>query len=174
MSIFHYLIILLSFAFARPSQTTEKLGPVQVGSTFPSFGGWTIDEQFWSSRSLFKEQNNKKHIVSYFASTCQPCAIYLPIMSTLAQEKNLNLVLIAVETDPNNVKRFIKKYKLKGTTVMDKFTKIAERHGVSQNGKNISIPKTFLLDSDGVVRVIYTEEGDDFRSHLLNEISKLK
>lgn len=164
--------IFSSNAQATPTQTTTKLGPVEVGKKMPSFGGWTVQNNMWSSREIFKETPPPKAVlVSYFATWCEPCKKGLPILWETSLETQTELILVAVDSDTQKVSNYLESLKINPVTVMDKFNKIAARHGVIPDGEKISLPKTFLLDQQQVVRVIYTLEGNDFKTRLVSDIT---
>ena len=68
------------------------------------------------------------------------------------------------------VQRMAKELGLESTIMIDKFQSIGKRHGVVIEGEDVVLPRTFVLAPDGTVKVIFTEEGDDFESALLNAI----
>jgi len=161
---FLLFFIALSVASAGPSITAEYLGPVRVHKEFPSFGGYDLDGNYLSYKDVLGE--HKIIIVSYFATWCAPCKRTLPIIEKAVQSnEHVTGVYIAVEDDPDAVRQFAKELNLQTPIILDKFQKIANRHGVAE-GKQVTLPRTFILDEKGIVRVIFIEEGDDFSKRL--------
>ena len=80
----------------------------------------------------------------------------------IQQHDNVKGTYIALEKESKKVKKFAKDLGLKTPIVMDKFESIAKRHGIIQEGKAPSIPKTFLIDKEGNVLQIIVLEGEDF------------
>ena len=159
---------------ATPTITMERIGDVAVGKPMPSFGGWTIDNTLFSSKRIFSKKTPPKAVlVSYFASWCAPCKKGLPVLHAVAEDSQIELILVALESDERKVKSFLKELQIDPLTIMDKHRKIAERHGVVQGGKTASIPKTFLVDSNLIVRKIYKIEGDDFKQVLVADINAI-
>ena len=172
--LFCLLMAIPTSSLATPTQTTMKLGPVEVGKKMPSFGGWTVQNNMWSSREIFREKPPPNAVVvSYFATWCEPCKKGLPILWETTQETKTELILVAVESDTAKVEKYLEGLAIPAVTVMDKFNKIAMRHGVIPDGENISLPKTFLLDQSQIVRFIYTVEGDDFKEKISKDITSV-
>jgi len=160
---------MLFLAAAEPTQTVEKLGPVEVGATFPIFGGYTAAGNYYSFRRNIGKQDLM--VVSYFATWCKPCKKHLPVMEAFINaHPNVNGVYIALEKKATPVQRFAEQLKLKTPIVMDKFETIAKRHGVIIEGQNPSIPKTFLINKEGHVQSIIVLEGEDFETILRNAL----
>ena len=155
------LLSLLLFVFAEPSQKVQKLGPVEVGKSFPSFGGYTSTNTYVS----FKKSIGLSDwvVVSYFATWCEPCIKSLPVLDTFIQKnQNVRGFYIALETKSSKVQQFANRHQVKTPIVLDKFKILAKRHGVIRQDGTVSLPKTFLIDSHGVVVDIIVSEGDDF------------
>lgn len=170
MSSVLFYLGLLSFSFASPSQTSDKLGPVEVSKEFPTFGAYTLEGNYLSFKSLQKE--NKVIVISYFATWCKPCRVGLPIIEKMVQnDANTIAVYIDLGEDPSAVKRMTKELGLESITMVDKFQSIGKRHGVVIEGEDVVLPRTFVLAPDGTVKVIFTEEGDDFEVALQNAIT---
>lgn len=173
MSSILFYLGLLSFSFASPSQpskTIDKLGPVEVSKEFPTFGTYDLSGNYISFKSLQKQ--NKVMVVSYFATWCKPCRIGLPIIEKVAQnDPNTVAVYIDLGEEPATVKQMAKELGLNSTIMIDKFQSIGTRHGVVIEGEDVVLPRTFVLAPDGTVKVIFTEEGEDFEGALLNAIT---
>ena len=99
-------------------------------------------------------------------------------MESIVQEDEriLGVYINLGENNFSQVKDFATKLDLKSTIVMDKFSKIGERHGVVSQDQtsSASLPKTFVLDGQGKVHAIFVTEGDDFKQKLTDIVKKLK
>ena len=166
------LFVLLSLGLANPSQTTDTLGPVAVSEAFPSFGGYTLSGDYLSFKSLLGSKETI--IVSYFATWCAPCKKGLPIIEAAVQaDPNITAVYIALgEKETEKVEKFAKELNLNSPIMLDRFQKMGERHGVTGEGVDAALPRTFVLDGNGMVQTIFIEEGDDFEKQLSKAISK--
>ena len=150
--------------------TVSELGPVKVGAEFPTFGGHTLSNDYVSLRSLIGQ--DKTIIVSYFATWCQPCRVGLPKIEKFVQE-NDNVVAIYIalgEKSSAPVSKLVSELNLKSPILMDKFESIGVRHGVVVEGMETVLPRTFVIKSDGTVKTIFTVEGEDFSTQLLEQL----
>ncbi len=152
------------------SKTVEELGPVAVGKPFPTFGGHTLDGGYLSLKTL--ENHDKFVVVSYFATWCAPCRHGLPKIEAFAQD-NDNVVAVYValgERSPAPLQKFAKELGLNSQIVIDKFETIGARHGVTGQGQDTRLPRTFVLAPDGTVKSIFVIEGNDFDQALTDSI----
>lgn len=108
-------------------------------------------------------------MVSYFATWCAPCRIGLAEIERIASARNdVMVVYIGLgERQVAPVSKMVDDLHLKHPVVLDKFKVIGARHGVFVEGVEITLPKTFVLDSSGIVQAIFTVEGDDFATQLV-------
>ena len=167
------LSFLCSIAFANSSMTVNEFGPVKVGKALPTIAGWTLKENLWSSRRAFSNNKNIT-IISYFSTSCKPCIPGLKSLHKLNNDET-NVILVALEQSKASVEIFLKKHNVKADEViLDKYSKIAQRHGVASSSQKANIPKTFLMDKSGVVRVIYKTEGSDFETHIKQAMYNIK
>ncbi len=152
------------------SKTVDELGPVVVGQIFPTFGGHTLDGGYLSLKSL--ENHGKYVVVSYFATWCAPCREGLPKIEQFAT-KNDNVVAVYIalgERSPAPLQKFAKDLDLDSQIVIDKFETIGARHGVTGQGQDTRLPRTFVLAPDGTVKSIFVVEGNDFAEALETSI----
>ena len=152
------------------STTVLELGPVRVGEMFPTFGAYTLTNQYLSLTSLM--ENEKTIVVSYFATWCGPCRVALPkIEQFVTNNDNVEAVYIALgEKSSAPVKKMADELNLNSPIVIDKFESIGIRHGVVVEGKETTLPRTFILKPDGTVQTIVTVEGSDFVEFLTKQI----
>ena len=69
--------------------------------------------------------------------------------------KNDNVVAVYValgERSPAPLEKFVKELGLDSQVVIDKFETIGARHGVTGQGQDTRIPRTFVLAPDGTVK----------------------
>jgi thiol-disulfide isomerase/thioredoxin len=159
------------------TRTVDRLGPVSVGVQLPSFRGWTLNDESYGSRDLLSgEPAPKAAVVSYFATWCAPCRKGLPhIEEAVSSDPEVSGVLVSLDgpEEGQKIPPFLKELGIGTPTLWDKFRTIAQRHGVV-GGEAIAIPKTFVLDGNGVVRTIFAEEGEDFPVQLSAAIAEAK
>ena len=87
--------------------------------------------------------------------------------------KNDNVVAVYValgERSPAPLQKFAKDLGLDSQIVIDKFETIGARHGVTGQGQDTRLPRTFVLEPDGTVKSIFVVEGADFAQALNSSI----
>ena len=156
----------------------DRLGPVAVGEPFPTFRGWTLDDESYGSRDLLSgSPPPKAAVVSYFATWCAPCRKGLPhIAAAVSSDPEVAGVLISLDGpgDGQKIAPFLEGIGVATPTLWDKFRTIAQRHGLVSGGETIAIPKTFVLDGSGTVHAIFSEEGGDFPARLADALEAAK
>ena len=133
----------------------------------------------------FKDEDSQDISLSHFLGTpvllnlwatwCAPCRKGLPhIEQVVASDPEVSGVLISLDgpEDGHKIEPFLKGLGVGTPTLWDKFRTIAQRHGLG--GETIAIPKTFVLDGNGVVRAIFEEEGADFPARLEAAVTEAK
>ena len=152
----------------------QESGPVKPGAAAPSFGGWDLDERTVLTLASLRRPPAPL-LLTFGASWCTACAKGLPKLQAFADKHHdVRLVLIDVEPDAAKARAFATRYGLARSAVLDKFGAVAARYGLSMEAdgeRKTSLPRTFLLDSEGRVRAIYAEEGDDFEATIEGDLA---
>lgn len=155
-----------------PSTLVDTLGPVKKGEPMPTFAGWTLDGKMLSLNRVVqgeKDEAKAPVVVTFFATWCKPCEHGLPILDKVAREKGAKLVLVAYGQEADVVKPFLSEKGIARTCILDPYLKVSSRSGVDD-----ALPRTFVLDEKGVVRAIFTLEGDDFETALAAAVEGAK
>lgn len=145
-------------SIATPTtQTTEALGPVRVGETPPTFGGFAPDGHVVSRDKLLAEAKGPI-VISFFATWCGPCRAGLVRMQDAVKARtDVTTLLVSFGEDADVAAPFLEQLGVTLPLLPDPYTIVGERLGVDKR-----LPRTFVLSADGVVRTIFTSEGDDF------------
>jgi peroxiredoxin len=152
---------------AAPTRTVQQLGPVKVGAACPTFGGFTLENEPLSLAKLLKPGKGEPAtvvVISFFASYCKVCKERLPSIERVVERlrnKGARGVLIDYGEDAETASQFAQAQGLHLPVIADKFAKISERLGVDK-----TLPRTFVVDRQGVVTTIFDLEGDDFEKTL--------
>ncbi|MFO1444144.1 thiol-disulfide oxidoreductase ResA [Bacillus sp. Bva_UNVM-123] len=104
---------------------------------------------------------DKKIIVNFWASWCQPCRREMPAFEEAYsnnKDKNFNIIAVNVGDSDFVVNQFTKKYNLSFPILGDKDTSIQSSYKV------INLPTTFLINSNGIIEKVH--EGEVTREML--------
>ncbi len=157
-----------------PTKTVNSLGPLQVQTEFPTFGGFDLEGNYVSLQTLLA----KEHIIviSYFATWCEPCRIGMPIIEKVVSEQpKVSSIFIGLgERSSLPVELLLKELNIDGVVLLDKFKKMGERHGVVLNKGEVILPRTFIVSKTGILETIVTTEGSDFEEILRKEIVRIE
>ena len=121
---------------------------LEKGKLAPDFELKNIDGKAIKLSSL----RGKKVIVNLWATWCPPCRLEMPEMEKFYTEnKNEGIEILAVnltkaEKSRNDVPAFMKAYSITFPILMDENGDVARLYEVS------SIPASFIIDSQGVIR----------------------
>ena len=88
-------------------------------------------------------------IVSFWATTCDPCRDEIPIMSAMAKrhrEEGLRLVAVNVGDSAARINTFLAKWPVAGTVLHDR------NSTVSKQWDAVGLPANYLVDRGGSIR----------------------
>ena len=109
-------------------------------------------------------------ILDFWASWCTPCRVGLPIVTEVAQEfKDKGVVLYAVNTgeDEALAQAFVDSTGLNAVVAMDVRGEATEKYRATQ------IPRTIIIDKEGVIRAVHAGVGPGLRSDLRESLTSL-
>jgi peroxiredoxin len=136
--------ILLAALFVFSNSNVHQLvGKNAIGFTLPTIAGRKVS---------LNHLRGEVVIINFWATWCSPCQEELPEFEKLQQryrERGLKILTISVDSNPENVRTFIKKNDLKLTTLWDHKKRLAAAYNVE------AMPSTYLIDRYGVVRYVH-------------------
>jgi peroxiredoxin len=140
---------LLFAALAAPAAALEK-GDKAPDFSAPGVSGGTISLASYRGKVIY---------LDFWASWCGPCAQALPALDKLRQEFRANdfqVVAVNVDRQPKLAQAFLKKRPIGYPSAIDPKGSLPARFGVD------SMPTSFLIDRNGVVRHVQRgfREGD--------------
>jgi peroxiredoxin len=157
---------------SRSSQSSDAETAVKekdplIGQKAPDFQTQFLNEEDFK----LSDQKGKVVILDFWATWCGPCVRALPELqkATSSFNKN-NVALLAVNQGESKkvISKFLKKKQLKALSViMDETRKIGGDYKVK------GIPKTVIIDQQGVVRYVHVGFSSGMGERLKGEINKL-
>ncbi|EJL40598.1 hypothetical protein BAG01nite_17260 [Brevibacillus agri] len=134
---------------------TSEPGSVPIGLKKGNLAPDFELRQLGGGKVKLSDLRGKKVIVNLWATWCPPCRAEIPDMQRFYEANKANGVVIlgvnltTTETKPEDVEAFVQAYGMTFPVLLDD-----EKH-VSGAYKAISIPTSFLIDSNGVIREKY-------------------
>ena len=147
------MAILLVWSAGLPNKSdysrtfTENLGFVapEVGETAPPFIADTISNE----EIQLTELQGETVIINFWATWCVPCAIEMPELQTLYEEKGIRILAINI-AEPNQViSEWVEYYDLTFDILLDPQQDIYNQYRI------IGQPTTFVLAPDGIITHIF-------------------
>ena len=136
----------------------------KVGGPFPALDGFSLEGKL-------PDTKGKVVIVDFWASWCGPCVKSLPAFKELHEKyADKGLVIIAVSLDDTKeaMDSFLKKTPVPFAVMRDAEEKLQKRLDIS------GIPLTYILDRQGVVRVVHDGyAGDDTKKEYITQVEAL-
>jgi len=130
----------------RGSKVAPEVRP-EVGYLAPDFALPSLDGQ---TVRLSDFRGKKAILLNFWATWCAPCRLEMPTMDTAYQEyKGRDLEVLAVSLDAGSqsgVKNFMHELRLSFPALLDPDMEVLRLY------RQFSIPATFLIDKQGIVR----------------------
>jgi len=130
----------------RGGRAAPEVRPEQ-GHLAPDFTLSNLDGQMVR---LSDFRGNKAVLLNFWATWCAPCRLEMPTMDKAYQEyKSRGLEILAVSLDAGSnsvVKNFMQELKLDFPVLLDPDMEVLRLY------RQFSIPATFLIDKQGIVR----------------------
>jgi thiol-disulfide isomerase/thioredoxin len=127
-----------------------------IGSPAPSFD---LPAQSGGSRASLESAHGKVVLVDFWATWCGPCRASFPKYQALAKRYSNDVVVIGIseDDDADGIKDFAKGTGATFTLAWD------AQKAVASNYRPDSMPTSFLIDKNGLVRFVHLgfREGDE-------------
>ncbi|MBU4134273.1 redoxin family protein [bacterium] len=149
------------------------LSAFEAGQNMPNFGLPSSDGSYYTLAGLLG--NSRALVFSFFDSKCDPCRKELPSLSAAekkyAGDKSVKFFMVAVGEDRQVINECIKEWGIAQTVLYDESADLAKQCSVV-TGSVKNIPRTFIVDKNGVVTKIFKGYQKDMLPALLLEIDK--
>lgn len=165
------VIILVLAGIAIYNNLQTKSGPPdqlpKVGFTAPHFSVKGMDQFTYKVEG----KREKPLLLNFWASWCGPCRQEAPDLRKLYEKYkdrvDFYAVNLTINDQPAEAAAFVKEFKLPFPILMDETGEVAQKYEI------VSIPTTYLIDKEGIVRqkvigMINPASIEQF----LNELSK--
>ncbi|MBA4538575.1 TlpA family protein disulfide reductase [Bacillus aquiflavi] len=137
---------LLTTVIVQAMEREPKTG-IQIGDKAPDFELKTLTGE----TVKLSDYKGKKVILNFWATWCPPCRAEMPDMQKFYEKMGTDEVILAVNLDPGaDVQGFMTEMGATFPVLLD------EEESVMKTYKILSIPTTFFIDSEGVIRQKYT------------------
>ncbi|RFU70407.1 TlpA family protein disulfide reductase [Peribacillus saganii] len=139
------LMLLISVAIvqAMEKKKVDNLPGLKIGAKAPDIQLSDLD----GNTVKLSDLKGKKVMLNFWATWCPPCKEEMPAMQDFYNEMDDNEAILSVNIDPeNDVKDFAGKMGITFPIVLDHGGKVYDSYQV------ISIPTTYFIDSDGIIR----------------------
>lgn len=108
--------------------------------------------------------------LDFWASWCKPCRKSFPWMNALQakyRDKGLQIVAVNVDSDPEQVKRFLEKYPADFIVAYDPDGKLASQYQVK------GMPSSYLIDQQGNIHASHIGFRDEDKTVVESQINHL-
>ena len=143
---------------------TSNVHGLAEGSPAPDFTLKTFAGQDVS----LKELRGKRVLINFWASWCPPCLRETPDLKAAynqLREENVTFIGIGTQDETDKLKQFSDENSLSYTIVEDPKGTVGDSYGV------LGLPTTILLDSQGIVRKVFT--GPITKDQVIAEFGKI-
>ncbi|OCA90691.1 alkyl hydroperoxide reductase [Bacillus sp. FJAT-27225] len=144
------LIALMAIAMVVSLGNNKEDPSTEASSTFLEAGSKASDFELktLSGETMkLSDLEGKKVMLNFWATWCGPCKKEMPDMQKLSVEASDDLVILAVNIDPQlDVQGFVDEYGITFPVLLD------EKDKVNQMYQVISIPTTYFIDSKGIIQ----------------------
>ncbi len=143
------VILVLTILAVYQNNQTKTGSPDQmpkVGFNAPHFSLLSMDRQAFE----VKGQRDKPVILNFWASWCGPCRQEAPALKAIYEKYQDRLDFYAInltsDDDLESAKAFVNEFNLPFPVLLDETGSVSKQYQVS------SIPTTYFIDANGVIR----------------------
>ena len=142
-----WLVLAFVLLFFLMPTGDSSAAEIKQGYPAPNFELSTLD----GKTVELKDYKGKKVILNFWASWCAPCRTEMPVLQKFYDKKNEEVVLLSVnltkeDKSKDTVKKFVSDKNLTFPIPLD------ERGEVSDLYQVISLPTTYFIDKNGILK----------------------
>lgn len=108
--------------------------------------------------------------LDFWASWCKPCRRSFPWMNAMQakyHDKGLQIIAVNLDSDPEQVKRFLEKYPADFIVAFDAEGKVASQYQVK------GMPSSYLIDKQGNIHASHIGFRDEAKAAVESQINQL-
>jgi thiol-disulfide isomerase/thioredoxin len=153
------VLVVLAVAITADALQTGQKAPVVAGARLDGKGQVSL-----------AELKGKVVYLDFWASWCKPCALSLPALDGFRKEfpsRDFAVLAVNVDKDPALAKAFLSRRPVGYPSLFDPKGDLPVRFGVE------TMPTSFLIDRDGVVRRVHRGFRKEDVPELRNAIQEL-
>lgn len=158
-----------AFATTGKTEALPRSGQAIVGEQAPFLSGWTVENKIFNTAKVFKDESVEECALVFWATYCLPCLNGLKMLAAAEErfaERGIRIVLVNFSELPEKVQRFLTDNPQPYPVVLDRWQKNAKTYLADENGA-VTLPRTVLIDRSGVVKAIFSTEGNDYVERIL-------
>lgn len=158
------VVVLVALCWVVGRNLTERI--VEVGDSAPDFQ-ITTDGGKVLTRSDF---GGKLLVLNFWATWCPPCVDEFPSLSEMAQDfQSKNIIVLGVSVDRNQqaYRQFVDRMRPGFQTALDSEASISANYGT------FKYPETYIIDSNGKVRMKFIGPRDWADQKIRSDIESL-
>jgi len=160
-------IFLPAAAFLVGAFFSVKANAVDVGQAAPQF---TLPSLMQNQPVNLQSFKGKVVYLDFWASWCAPCRTSFPLLNELhgkLKSQDFEVVAINLDEDKTNAEKFLKEIPVGFTVLHNSSGEWADNYVVE------SMPTSFIIDKQGVVRVIHSGFTSDDITDIEQKITAL-
>lgn len=133
-------------ALAESPPEEDRLPGLKIGTAAPDFSLKDLNGNIVK----LSDYKGKKVMLNFWATWCPPCKAEMPAMEKFHGEVGEDVTILAVNIDARyDVKSYVEKMGVSFPVLLD------EKDKVNNDYQILTIPTTFFIDKEGVIRHKY-------------------
>jgi peroxiredoxin len=146
------------------AESASRIAAARVNFPAPDFVLDTLD----GKRVAWDDLRGKVVLVNFWATWCPPCrAEASDLQAAYQAHRNSDFVLLGIDNaeDDADVKKFVDEFHLTFPILLDRDLEVSQRFQV------MALPTSFIVDRDGIIRVVNVGGMD--RAYIEAQLSNL-
>ena len=159
------IVVLFPCLLFAATESLQSSGEATVGEAAPWLSGWTLADEVFNTKKVFKDESINRVALVFWASRCAPCKKGIRDLNKHSAEFNnhgIKVVLVNSAESGETIREFFGEKGPLFTVVLDPYSKNRETYMPSP------LPKTVLIGRDGNVEAIFGKEDTDYVQRIID------